>query len=177
MTEFKVYAFGAVSQIPSIVYWILLAVLVVGYALISFSQQTQRAQKIARLMLVEWVVLIFCSAVIFREARAERAINLVPLSSYFCIAENSYLKEVVMINLLNICMFLPVGFFLKFGYWRVSYKQVLFAGFILSATIELSQFILCKGLCEIDDIIHNVAGCMLGYGIGKVIIKKLYKYV
>ena len=177
MTEFKVYAFGAVSKIPYIVYWMLLVVLVVGFALILFSQQTQKTQKIARLMLVEWVVLIFCSAVIFREARAERAISLVPLSSYFCIAENSYLKEVAVINLLNICMFLPVGFFLKFGYWRVAYKQVLFAGFILSATIEFSQFILCKGLCEIDDIIHNVAGCMFGYGIGKVITKKLYKYV
>lgn len=177
MTEFEVYATGTVSKIPSIMYWMLLAVLVVGIALILFLRQTQKTQKIARLMLVEWAVLIFCSAVIFREARAERAISLVPLSSYFCIAENSYLKEVAMINLLNICMFLPVGFFLRCGYWRVSYKQVLFAGFILSATIEFSQFILCKGLCEIDDIIHNVAGCMLGYGIGKVITKKLYKYV
>ena len=176
MTESEVYAFGAVSKIPYIVYWILLAVLVVGFALILFSQQTQKTQKIARLMLMEWVVLIFCSTVIFRETRGERAISLVPLSSYFCIAENSYLKEVAVINLLNICMFLPVGFFLKFGYWRVSYKQVLFAGFILSATIEFSQFILCKGLCEIDDIIHNVAGCMLGYGIGNI-TKKLYKYV
>lgn len=172
MTEFDVYAYGAVSKIPSIMYWILLAVLVVGIALILFSQQTQQTQKIARLMLVEWVVLIFCSAVIFREARAERAISLVPLSSYFCIAENSYLKEVAVINLLNICMFLPVGFFLKFGYWRVSYKQVLFAGFILSATIEFSQFILCKGLCEIDDIIHNVIGCLLGYGI-----RTIYNFV
>ena len=165
MTEFKVYAFGAVSQIPSIVYWILLSVLVVGFALILFSQQMQKTQKIARLIFVEWVALIFCSAVIFREARAERAISLVPLSSYFCIAENSYLKEVAVINLLNICMFLPVGFFLKYGFWSVSYKQVLFAGFILSATIEFSQFILCKGLCEIDDIIHNVLGCMIGYTI------------
>ena len=171
MTEFEVYAYGAVSKIPSIMYWILLAVLVVGYALISFSQQTQKVQKIARLMLVEWVVLIFCSAVIFREARAERAINLVPLSSYFCIAENSYLKEVAVINLLNICMFLPVGFFLKYGFWSVSYKQVLFAGFILSATIEFSQFILCKGLCEIDDIIHNVLGCMIGYTISLFYLK------
>ncbi len=177
MIEFKVYAFGAVSIIPSIVYWILLTVFVVGYALILFSQQTQKVQNIARLMLVEWVVLIFCSAVIFREARVESAINLVPLSSYFCIAENSYLREVTVINLLNICMFLPVVFFLKCGYRSGICKQVLFAGFILSATIEFSQFILCKGLCEIDDIIHNVAGCMLGYGIGKVITSKLYKYV
>jgi len=177
VTESEVYAFGAVSIIPSIVYWILLAVLVVGFALILFSQQTQKTQKIARLMLVEWVVLIFCSAVIFREARAERAISLVPLSSYFCIAENSYLKEVVMINLLNICMFLPVGFLLKCGYRNVTCKKVFLVGLLLSASIEFLQMLLCKGLCEIDDIIHNVAGCMLGYGIGKVITSKLYKYV
>ena len=119
---------------------------------------------------MEWVVLIFCSAVIFREARGESVISLVPLSSYFCIAENSYLKEVAVINLLNICMFLPVGFFLKCGYVSGTCKQVLFVGFILSGTIELAQFLLCKGLCEVDDLIHNVAGCMVGYAIATLIL-------
>ena len=170
MTESEVYAFGAVSKIPYIVYWILLAVLVVGFALILFSQKTQKTQKIARLMLMEWVVLIFCSTVIFRETRGERAISLVSLSSYFCIAENSYLKEVAVINLLNIFMFLPVGFFLKCGYRNVTYKKVLFAGFMVSSFIELSQFIFRKGLCEVDDLIHNVAGCMVGYAIATLIL-------
>ena len=170
MIEFKVYAFGAVSKIPYIVYWILLAVLVVGFALILFSQQTQKTQKIARLMLMEWVVLIFCSAVIFREARAERAISLVPLSSYFCIAENSYLKEVAVINLLNICMFLPVGFFLKCGYRSVTYKKVFLIGFIVSFFVELLQFTFSKGLCEVDDVIHNSLGCMVGYWIANLML-------
>ena len=173
MIEFEVYAYGAVSKIPSIMYWILLAVLVVGYALISFSQQTQKVQKIARLMLMEWVVLIFCFTVIFRETRGESVINLVPLSSYFCIAENSYLKEVAVINLLNICMFLPVGFLLKCGYRNVTCKKVFLAGLLLSVSIELLQFLLCKGLCEIDDIIHNVAGCMLGYGIASLLVMRI----
>jgi glycopeptide antibiotics resistance protein len=170
VTESEVYAFGAVSKIPYIVYWILLAVLVVGFALILFSQQTQKTQKIARLMLMEWVVLIFCSAVIFREARAERAINLVPLSSYFCIAENSYLKEVAVINLLNICMFLPVGFFLKCGYRSVTYKKVFLVGFIVSFFVELLQFTFSKGLCEVDDVIHNSLGCMVGYWIANLML-------
>ncbi len=170
MIEFKVYAFGAVSIIPSIVYWILLSVLVVGFALILFSQQMQKAQKMARLMLVEWVVLIFCSAVIFREARAERAISLVPLSSYLCIAENSYLKEVAVINLLNICMFLPVGFFLKCGYRSVTYKKVFLIGFIVSFFVELLQFTFSKGLCEVDDVIHNSLGCMVGYWIANLML-------
>ena len=170
MTESEVYAFGAVSIIPCIVYWILLAVLVVGFALILFSQKTQKTQKIARLMLMEWVVLIFCSAVIFREAMAERAISLVPLSSYFCIAENSYLKEVAMINLLNICMFLPVGFFLKCGYRSVTYKKVFLVGFIVSFFVELLQFTFSKGLCEVDDVIHNSLGCMVGYWIANLML-------
>ena len=119
---------------------------------------------------MEWVVLIFCSTVIFRETRTERAISLVPLSSYFCIAENSYLKEVAVINLLNIFMFLPVGLFLKCGYRNVTYKKVLFAGFMVSSFIELSQFIFRKGLCEVDDLIHNVTGCMVGYAIATLIL-------
>ncbi len=170
MIEFEVYAFGTASKIPYIVYWILLAVLVVGIVVILFSQKTRRTQKIARLIFVEWVVLIFCSAVIFREARVESAINLVPLSSYFCIAENSYLKEVAVINLLNICMFLPVGFFLKCGYRSVTCKKVFLIGFIVSFFVELLQFTFSKGLCEVDDLIHNVAGCMVGYAIATLIL-------
>ena len=173
MIEFEVYAFGIASKIPSIVYLILLAVLVIGVAVILFSQKTRRTLKIARLMLMEWVVLIFCSTVIFRETRGESVINLVPLSSYFCIAENSYLKEVAVINLLNICVFLPVGIFLKYGYRNIICKKVLLVGFILSATIELLQFLLCNGVCEIDDIIHNVAGCMLGYGIASLLVLRI----
>lgn len=170
MIEFKVYAFGAVSKIPYIVYWILLAVLVVGFALILFSQQMQRAQKMARLIFVEWVALIFCSTVIFRETRGESVISLVPLSSYFCIAENSYLKEVAVINLLNICMFLPVGFFLKCGYRSVTYKKVFLVGFIVSFFVELLQFTFSKGLCEVDDVIHNSLGCMVGYWIANLML-------
>ncbi len=165
MIEFEVYAFYAASKISSIVYWILLAVLVVGVVVILFSQKTRRTLKIARLMLVEWVVLIFCSAVIFREARVESAINLVPLSSYFCIAENSYLKEVAVINLLNICLFLPVGVLLRLGFNRISWKKAMATGLIVSVLIELSQFLFCKGLCEVDDVIHNTVGCFAGFWI------------
>ena len=168
--EFEVYAFGAASIIPSIVYWVLLVVLVVDFALILFSQKTQKTQKMARLILLEWVVLIFCSAVIFREARVESAINLLPLSSYFCIAENSYLKEVAVINLLNICMFLPVGFFLKCGYWSITCKKVLLAGFLVSFFVEFMQFTFSKGLCEVDDVIHNSLGCMVGYWIANLML-------
>lgn len=34
---------------------------------------------------------------------------------------------------------------------------------LLSSLIEVLQFVFKKGLCELDDVFHNVLGCMIGY--------------
>ena len=39
------------------------------------------------------------------------------------------------------------------------------ASLSLSIMIELLQFILKRGLCETDDVIHNVLGAAIGFGI------------
>jgi glycopeptide antibiotics resistance protein len=103
--------------------------------------------------------------VVFRETRTDSSINLVPLWSYFGYAENRSFKEMAIINILNVVMFLPVGCLLRLGFLEIGWKQALVVGLILSALIELSQFFFKKGLCEIDDVIHNVIGCMIGYGL------------
>lgn len=36
------------------------------------------------------------------------------------------------------------------------------AGFFVSAVIEVSQLIWCRGWFEWDDMIHNALGCMAG---------------
>lgn len=172
MIEAKVYTLGAIGVVPSIVYWILLAVLVIGVAMILFSKTSHRTQKIARLLLVECIVLIFCSAVLFRQANSESAINLVPFSSYFCIPENSYLLEVTVINMLNIIMFIPIGLLLRGSILNINWKGAMVVGLLISVVIEVLQFVFKRGLCEVDDVIHNVLGCMIGYGVANV-IKKL----
>lgn len=172
MIEIEVYARSAVSNIPSAVLWALLVVLIVGSSTLLWLKGWQKGKySVARLMLVEWMLLVFGSAVIFRDTRTESAINLIPFWSYFQFADNSYLKEMVAVNMLNVVMFVPVGFLLKCGFNSIAWKQVLTVGLILSATIEILQFLLCKGLCEIDDLIHNVLGCMLGYGLCYMILK------
>jgi glycopeptide antibiotics resistance protein len=161
--ETKVYTLGAIGVIPSIVYWVLLVVLVVGVAFILFSQETRRLQKIAKLLLLEWCWVVFSSAVFFRETKPENAIVLVPLSSYFCITENSYFLEAMVINILNIIMFVPIGLLLRMS--SHNWKGVVLVGGLISVAIEVTQFVLRRGLCEIDDVIHNVLGCMVGYAI------------
>ena len=38
-------------------------------------------------------------------------------------------------------------------------------GSILSIAIEALQFLMMRGFSEIDDVIHNTLGCMIGYGL------------
>jgi len=39
----------------------------------------------------------------------------------------------------------------------------LLIGCSISVTIELLQFFLMRGFSEVDDVMHNTVGCILGY--------------
>ena len=66
-------------------------------------------------------------------------------------------------NLLNIFMLFPVGVLLPIiADSRVKKLAGLIIGMMISTAIELVQLSLCRGLFELDDIIHNSLGCMFG---------------
>lgn len=173
MIEIEVYARSSVANIPTVIIGVLLTILILGSCFLLWKKGWHEGIRyVVRLMLVEWVVLIFCTTGVFRNTRVESAINLIPLWSYFQYPDNSYLKEMAAINLLNVVMFMPIGFLLKFGVPQITCQKVILVGAILSALTELSQFVFRKGLCEVDDVIHNVLGCVLGYGLCYMILKR-----
>ena len=66
-------------------------------------------------------------------------------------------------NLLNIALLFTFGLLLPFSFYkRLRWWQGLVMGLIASAVIEVLQLVLCRGLFEFDDMIHNGFGCMLG---------------
>ena len=178
MEEIKVISLNTITKVPLSVYFILGLSFLMGMWWIYLKRKRANENHIiaslwrdaARLLLVEWIALISCSAVVFREEKSCCEMNLIPFWSYFDYVENSYLWEMTVLNLLNICMFVPVGALLKLGFQEFAWKKVLLVGCVLSFIIELSQFIFRKGLCEVDDLIHNVAGCMVGYAIATLIL-------
>ena len=179
MTELRVYATGAIDAIPAILYWGLLLVFVVGLVILLWRKGIKEGLRYsALLLLAEWGIVILGIAVVFREACAERRINLIPLWSYFDYGTNSYLMEMAAINILNIVLFIPVGFLLGCAFRQMTWRRALAVGAGMSASIEVLQLIFKRGLCETDDVIHNVVGCMIGYGIVAVwrqIAKKMQK--
>ena len=173
MVEIEFYVRNVVSSIPIGIYWGLLVLFVVGLlVLIWWKGLCQGLRYGAVLLLGEWVFLVLCAIVIFRESGAEREYNLMPFWSYWDYGEHSYFMEMFGENILNVLLFVPVGFLAGCGLQRMTWKKVLILGGGLSVFIELLQFVFKKGFCETDDVIHNVLGCIIGFYICRLIFMR-----
>lgn len=77
----------------------------------------------------------------------------------------------------NIILFIPFGFMLPL-LWNRFYAALwcMGAGFMFSLAIELSQYLTKRGYFQVDDIITNLIGTMIGFAVilGIRIIKKRY---
>ena len=62
----------------------------------------------------------------------------------------------------NILLFIPLGFL-------IGGKRGIIAGVLLSIGIELTQYIFRLGYCELDDVLNNTIGTVLGVGVWKLL--------
>lgn len=106
-------------------------------------------------MLVGYAFLILAETVLIRKPFQGEHIKL---EFFWSWRAWSVQKEQI---LTNVVVFVPVGV-LAGRIWR--WKGLLVA-VGLSAAIEILQLITARGLCEFDDIIHNMIGAVIGIGI------------
>ena len=67
-------------------------------------------------------------------------------------------------NLLgNVLIFLPFGFFMAMASKYRSFFSTVIYSFALSLTIELSQLFMKVGCFDVDDLLLNTIGGMLGF--------------
>ena len=91
-------------------------------------------------------------------------------------AWNSMSAVLIRNNILNILLFVPLGFLLPFyGDKLKKMYRVVLIGFFTTLLIESVQYITKMGIFEADDLFHNTLGVLLGYsifGIGRIIRKR-----
>ncbi|PSL36185.1 VanZ like protein [Planomicrobium soli] len=101
--------------------------------------------------------------------------NIVPFkNTYLYITESqNFNLDIVLHNILgNIVVFVPLGIFLVMLFKRFhSASKVAMLGFIITVSIELAQFFLRVGQFDVDDIILNTIGAILGYYVFKSFTK------
>lgn len=69
----------------------------------------------------------------------------------------------------NVIMFIPLGYFLPkvFPALQKFWRTILATVLIITA-VEVAQLFTLLGKCDIDDLILNVIGATIGYGIFKI---------
>lgn len=73
---------------------------------------------------------------------------------------------------LNIALFIPFGGFVTLYFKEFQgLKNILITGFLMSLSIEILQLATYRAT-DVDDLIMNTLGVVIGYGIAKVVFKK-----
>lgn len=71
---------------------------------------------------------------------------------------------IAAINILgNILLLVPIGFFMPLAYAKTTWKSALLFGILLALSIESSQVFFKVGIFDIDDVILNALGLVLGF--------------
>jgi len=96
---------------------------------------------------------------------AARQYDFHPFWSYKVIETGR--AELLTENIMNVVVFVPVGFLLAIGIPRLKMWKALLTGVFLSALIEILQFANKRGFSELDDVMHNTFGCVVGYALYK----------
>ena len=153
------YLVTSYKLIPNYIYIGALAFFIFGLCLILCVKGVKkRGGKIAVLMLVEYVVLVYCSTVLFRKDNGAYRTVLQPFQG---LSNGTLALEPE--SVLNIVFYIPIGFLLGTILHCKRWWIALLVGCCVSMSVELLQHYLSKGFAETDDVICNVGGCMLGY--------------
>ncbi|WP_154889630.1 VanZ family protein [Longibaculum muris] len=129
------------------------------------SIQIKKKKFIINILLIGYIIVVLLVTLAGRARVIQYGISLELFSSYHYAWNNFSIVEWRNI-ILNILMFVPLGFLLPLVHesFKTWWKTYL-AGLGLTVFIELSQLIFHLGVFEVDDIMNNAVGCMIGFGI------------
>lgn len=70
----------------------------------------------------------------------------------------------------NILMFIPFGILVPMAFSKIRrFARCTAVAFVCSVFLEGMQFVTGRGFCELDDVVTNTAGAMIGYMLYRII--------
>lgn len=151
-------------HIGGIYYFITIALAVVVYLSMRIRKQ-QIIKSVALALAVSYVFLVL-SITVFSRGHTDFDLNIIPpFWAYKTIlAGDIRAHELIAEIIMNVLMLAPLGFLAPF----ITEKHPILIGVGCSVVIELIQLVTKKGYFEIDDIIHNTIGILIGFAIYKL---------
>ena len=126
---------------------------------------SKRNRLILSILLVLFFTLIVSETLSFRHS-GSRGLSLIPFTELYKMFKTPdhlfYFKQIT----LNIILFIPFGFTLTSVLHEKEenhLRPVLIAGALLSVSVEVLQYLTSRGYTEIDDVINNTLGAVIGW--------------
>lgn len=134
-------------------------------------------KTVAGVFFAAYLAVLIGGTILSREIGLYGTDDFIPFWSYYEVFAR---KDVVVgaQMLANVILFIPWGIVIPTAFpcmrrfvWNVVGSA------IFSATIEVVQLLFECGRCELDDVIHNTLGAVIGYGIWMLGYKVWKKYI
>lgn len=148
--------------LQSVIFWLIIAFLVTIIAYLLFRKgKIERSSFIASPLLAFYLSFVIKITITERVSSPNAAYRLIPCWSYRAILNGEV--DLIFQIIWNVVLFIPIGFLLMLF---LTFKQKRLLSFVISllmsAVIESIQLIFHLGLFELDDIIHNTLGAIIG---------------
>lgn len=157
---------------------IICGVMIIGtVAVYMIAKKLMCKQKIVYAEFVWWltiyIVALFYITIFSRSATNGYKINLAPFQDIIAACKSNRYRDLEY-PLFNAIMFIPEGILVWYILYiskKASLKRAISAcmGTILS--VEMIQYLTCRGIFDIDDIIFNTIGFFFGWYAAKVIYR------
>ena len=118
-------------------------------------------RKLLGSLLLLWTMAVLYATVVSRSGGSYGSFEIVPLHSYREVLETGK-REILRSSFMNGLLFFPAGLLGAALLPRRKILWLVFCVAMFSLTIELIQFYLHLGNGEIDDILHNTLGALVG---------------
>lgn len=146
---------------------LIITVILVSIRIVEFSQTKQKIVLYEELLKYSFIIYIISLfyVVTFQDVSWSTS-NFIPFKEMFRykLFSTLFFKNVVG----NMLMFLPYGFFASYFLKLNKPKIIFFLSLIVSLTIETIQLIIGR-VFDVDDIMLNIVGGLLGYFIYRVL--------
>lgn len=162
-----------------------LAIFVFFLFMCSSSDYCKASAKRNQLLLLIWFTAVVMGTVVFRRYSESQSLNLQFFHSIIRIAQliittlkrwdgehiPPHLHSAILgirEILINILLFMPLGFIAPRSDRQLNrIIQVSFLSLSLSLFIEVNQFVFHRGFCDVDDLLSNWLGTIIGWSCQK----------
>lgn len=128
---------------------------------------------LAYVIFISWRLFFYAYSNNYREQMTNVSYNLIPFKTILNFIQNiDHIGfDVLFYNLAgNVAAFMPLGFLLPMAFRRLNAVKTYAIAFILILFAEVMQLVSRRGIFDVDDLLLNMLGSIIGYGIFKLLI-------